>query len=71
MANDKKYVAFKNRILMIGCGSIGGGVLPLILRHIDVKPEQITIITADDRGADEAKKYGIEFIKQPVTQANY
>jgi homospermidine synthase len=68
---DKKYVAFKNRILMIGFGSIGEGVLPLILRHIDIKPEQITILTADERGHDEAKKYGIEFVKQPVTRENY
>ncbi|MGB8363287.1 MAG: homospermidine synthase [Rhizomicrobium sp.] len=71
MANDKKYVTFNNRILMIGFGSIGEGVLPLILRHIDVKPKQITIITADERGHDEAKKYGIEFVNNPVTRDNY
>lgn len=71
MTHDKKYLSFKHRILMIGFGSIGEGVLPLILRHIDVQPEQITIITADDRGHDEAKEYGIEFIKEPVTKANY
>ena len=35
---------------MIGFGSIGQGVLPLLFRHIDIKPEQITIIAADDRG---------------------
>jgi len=71
MALDKKYLTFKHRILMIGFGSIGEGVLPLILRHIDVKPEQITIITADERGQDEARHYGIEFINQPVTRDNY
>ena len=31
MADDKKYVTFDNRILMIGFGSIGEGVLPLDL----------------------------------------
>jgi homospermidine synthase len=71
MSLDKKYTSFKNRILMIGFGSIGEGVLPLILRHIDVKPQQITIITADDRGHDEADKYGIEFINLPLTADNY
>ena len=32
-------------MVMIGFGSIGQGVLPLILRHIGIKPEQITIIS--------------------------
>ena len=32
-------------MVMIGFGSIGQGVLPLIFRHIDIKPEQITIIS--------------------------
>ena len=35
----KKHVAFTGRIVMIGFGSIGQGVLPLILRHIDIEPE--------------------------------
>src|SRR5580692_3758441 len=70
-SSGKKYVPFKNRIVMLGFGSIGEGVLPLLLRHIDMKPEQITIITADERGHDEAKKYGIEFIKKPLTKENF
>ena len=40
----RKYVDFKGRMVMIGFGSIGQGVLPLILRHIGIKPGQITII---------------------------
>ena len=71
MSHDNKYLTFKNRIIMIGFGSIGEGVLPLLLRHIDIKPEQITIITGDERGFEEAKKYGIEFINDPVTKDNY
>ena len=51
----KKYVTFKNRMLMIGCGSIGEGTIPLLLRHLDIKPEQITIITADERGHEAPK----------------
>ena len=31
-----KHVAFGGRLVMVGCGSIGQGVLPLILRHIDM-----------------------------------
>ena len=31
-----KHVAFDGRLVMLGFGSIGQGVLPLILRHIDM-----------------------------------
>ena len=47
---DKKHVAFPGRLVMVGFGSIGQGVLPLMLRHIDIEPERITIVTAEPRG---------------------
>ena len=68
----RKYLDFEGRMVMIGFGSIGQGVLPLILRHIGIKPSQITIIAEDDRGGlPETERYGVEFIKQRLTQANY
>lgn len=71
MSNHKKEAAFGGRLLMVGFGSIGQGVLPLILRHIDITPEQITIVTADKRGRDIAEEYGIEFIVKPLKRDNY
>jgi homospermidine synthase len=56
---------------MIGFGSIGQGVMPLILRHIGVTPDRITIVTADEAGLAEAKEYGIEFTINPLTRENY
>ena len=68
----RKYLDFKGRMVMIGFGSIGQGVLPLILRHIGIKPSQITIIAEDDRGGlPETERYGVEFIQKRLTQANY
>lgn len=55
---------------MIGFGSIGQGVMPLLLRHVEIAPEQITIITADEAGAAEAKEYGIRFLIEPLTRDN-
>ncbi len=46
-------------------------MLPLILRHIDLKPEQISIITADERGRAEAARYGISFEISPLTRKNF
>jgi homospermidine synthase len=72
MSNEHKvHVEFPGRILFIGFGSIGQGVLPLLLRHIRAAPERITIVTADDKGQEEAAKYGIKFIKERLTRENY
>ncbi len=66
-----KHVRFPGRLVMLGCGSIGQGVLPLILRHVAIAPERIAIVTADDRGRDIAEAYGVRFILQPLTRGNY
>lgn len=66
-----KHVAFSGRLVIVGFGSIGQGVLPLILRHVDLKPTQITIVTAEDRGREVASEYGIRFVKTPLTRENY
>jgi len=67
----KVHVEFPARILFVGFGSIGQGVLPLVLRHIGIAPDRITIVTADDRGREEAAKYGIKLVKEPLTRENY
>jgi homospermidine synthase len=67
----KQYADFPGRICILGFGSIGQGVLPLLLRHINVNPENVTIITAEAYGADIALKYGVNFIKRRITRANY
>jgi homospermidine synthase len=67
----KIHVEFPGRILFIGFGSIGQGVLPLVLRHIGIAPERVTIVTAEDKGAQEAEKYGIKFVKERLTRESY
>lgn len=66
-----KHVAFSGRLVMVGFGSIGQGVLPLILRHIDMPSDKITIVTAEERGHDVANEYGIKFEKIGLTRDNY
>jgi len=71
MTQYQKHCALPGRLVMVGFGSIGQGVLPLILRHIDIKPQNITIVTADERGHGEADYFGIKFVKEPLTRENY
>jgi homospermidine synthase len=68
---DKKHVAFSGRLVIVGFGSIGQGVLPLLLRHLELDPGQMTIITAEPRGHHVAAEYGIRFIQTALTRSNY
>jgi homospermidine synthase len=68
----KVHVTFPGRLVVIGFGSIGQGVLPLILRHVGgLARERITIVTADDAGLECAREYGIRFVKQPLSRENF
>jgi homospermidine synthase len=56
---------------MVGFGSIGQGILPLILRHIGTSSDRITIVTAEDKGNSEAQEFGVRFVKNALTPENY
>ena len=66
------HTHFPGRLIFIGFGSIGQGVLPLIMRHIGgLAADRITIVTADDAGREEAGKFGIKLINHPLTRENF
>jgi homospermidine synthase len=64
-------IPFTGRILMVGFGSIGQGVLPLILRHLAITPDRIAIVTAEDEGRAVAESMGVRFLREPITRENY
>src|SRR5947208_13109827 len=68
---SQKHIAFPGRFVIIGFGSIGQGVLPLLLRHIDLRPDQITVITAELRGHEVAEEYSVCFVETALTRENY
>jgi homospermidine synthase len=68
---DKKHAALPGRLVIVGFGSIGQGVLPLLLRHLDIHPDQITILTAEPRGREVAAEYGIAFAETALTRDTY
>ncbi|MCI3953220.1 MAG: hss [Burkholderiales bacterium] len=71
MSTSKIHVEFPGRIVFIGFGSIGQGTLPLVLRHIGVAKERITIIAADDHGKKVAESFGVKFVNLTLTRDNY
>ncbi|HEY4369741.1 MAG TPA: saccharopine dehydrogenase NADP-binding domain-containing protein [Steroidobacteraceae bacterium] len=71
MSEYPVHVVFPGRLVFVGFGSIGQGVLPLILRHVGITADRITIVTADVGGRAEAAEFGVKFVKQPLTRENY
>ena len=60
------------RILIVGYGSLGQGITPLLLRHFpELDPSQISVVTADENGREIAEEYGINFNVKPITPENY
>jgi homospermidine synthase len=60
---------FKGKICILGFGSIGSGLIPLLLKHFS--SEQISIVGADSRNQSIAIENGIEHIIQPLNCSNY
>jgi hypothetical protein len=70
MSQPQPFIDFPGRIVFIGMGSIGQGVLPLVLRHIGVPAERVTIVSADERGIEAARRYGVRFIVERLAREN-
>ena len=72
MTQHKIHTHFPGRLVFIGFGSIGQGVLPLILRHVGgLSADRITIVTAADAGRREAEEFGVHFVNHALTRENY
>jgi homospermidine synthase len=71
MTTHTRHASWQGPILMLGFGSIGRGVLPLILRHIDCDRSRITIIDPSDLNKKIAGAEEIKFMQEAITKANY
>ena len=71
MSKHDVHVKFPGKIVMVGFGSIGQGILPLILRHIGTSSDRVTIVTAEESGSTEAKEFGVKFTNSALTRENY
>eukprot|EP00993_Chasmostoma_nieuportense_P000395 NODE_1364_length_1536_cov_24.237757_g1291_i0.p1 GENE.NODE_1364_length_1536_cov_24.237757_g1291_i0~~NODE_1364_length_1536_cov_24.237757_g1291_i0.p1 ORF type:complete len:502 (-),score=92.09 NODE_1364_length_1536_cov_24.237757_g1291_i0:30-1460(-) len=58
---------------MVGFGTIGRGLLPLLWRHVQMEPKQLTILCAecDATGHSLARRHGVELRVQALTETNH
>jgi homospermidine synthase len=71
MFESRADTAFDGRIVMLGFGSIGQAVLPLLLRHIAMRADRIEIVKPSERGLEAAREYGARHVAVEVDRANY
>ncbi len=62
---------FLGNIIMIGCGSIGQTILPLLGNHFEDVYKRLTILSASESGRKYAKLHGVKFIHCIFTPGNY
>jgi homospermidine synthase len=65
------YGKISGPIVLIGFGSIGRGILPLIERHFDYDKSRFTIIDPVDDWRHLADERGIAFMKIALTESNF
>ena len=71
MAAPTIHARIDGPIVMIGFGSIGRGMLPLIERHFDFDRSQFVVIDPDDRDRAILDRHGVRFIHEAVTREGY
>jgi homospermidine synthase len=75
MARDvstEKTIRFQNRVLIIGYGAVAKCTLPILLKHVQIPPECITILDFEEKS--EALRpwtdQGVRFFKRRITPEN-
>ena len=62
---------FDGRLTMIGFGSIGQALLPLLLRHFGLKASNIKIVKPGEDRSGVAKELGVEVIPARLEEGNF
>jgi homospermidine synthase len=68
----KRMIEFNKRILFVGYGAVAECTLPIIFKHINVPPSNITVMDFENRAAKLAEwtAKGVHFVRDRVTEAN-
>ena len=71
MKQDPKQQSFSGRLVILGFGSIGQGILPLLPRHLGIEPDRIKIVKTIEDKSGIAAEYGAEVIATPLHEGNF
>lgn len=64
---------FNGRILIIGCGGVAQCTVPLILKHIDMPRNRITVLDMVDNRARiaSALEQGVNYVQEAITEERF
>jgi homospermidine synthase len=71
MAQQDKRVSFGGRLVMLGFGSIGQGILALLQRELGITPQRTLIIKAGEDETGIAASLGVKVIGTPLKADNF
>lgn len=66
------HLNITNKVVILGFGSIGQAVLPLLFKHFEnCSPSQLLIISKDNDGLEVARHFGCELLQLTITKENF
>lgn len=71
MAKRGAQVRFKGRLVLLGFGVVGQAVAPILLRHLGLKPDKLTVVKASEDKTGIAAELGIEVIVAQLDEGNH
>jgi len=70
-SNRIESAEFSGRVLMVGCGSIGQAMLPLLRRHLTLPEDGLTVLEASEQGRAFASANQARFVHCHLKPATY
>ena len=67
----RQEAAFRGRLVITGFGCIGQAALPLLLRHVEMRPDQVLVIDAHADDAPLAEGFGVQHLRAPLREDNF
>ena len=71
MARTRKLGSFSGRLVMLGFGSIGQALLPVLFEALGLKPAQVKIVKTSPDASGVAAALGVEVLVQPLDEGNH
>jgi homospermidine synthase len=71
MTRARKLGSFTGKLVMLGFGSVGQGMLPLLFAHLGVKPAQVKIVKTRPDTSGVAEALGVEVVVKKLERGNY